>query len=61
MSAKQFKNQYSDKRSVKFWDAVNGLKEPQQNEMYLAGCLLQNMEDHIISLLNTYLKENNNE
>jgi len=54
---KELKPHYSGSLSMEFWKIVNSLPEPEQNEMYFAGVLLQNMEGHILSVLSWYAKE----
>jgi hypothetical protein len=49
---------YSDVESEEFWKYVNSLDQPEQSEMYLAGVLLQNMEEQILHLLNNHIRDN---
>jgi len=53
----KFKDQYAGKRSERFWSVINSLPELERIELQTAGCLLQNMEDSILKLLNGYIDE----
>jgi len=55
---KKLKCKYSGDESVEFWNRVNSLPDAEQQEMYLAGVLLQDMEEKILKILNEYLEEN---
>ncbi len=57
MAKRKFKPQYSGERSKRFWKIVNSLPEAEKQEMYFAGCLIQNMEELILKILNEYITE----
>jgi hypothetical protein len=42
---------YSGEASAKFWRRINALPDREQQRLYLAGCLLQNMEGKVLRLL----------
>ena len=45
------KKHYSGKRSRRFWQQVNALGKRDQPVLYLAGVLLQEMEERVLRLL----------
>lgn len=57
MKPRKFKTQYSGNISKKFWKVVNSLPEKEQQEMYFAGVLLQDMEGKILKILNEYIDD----
>ena len=57
MKPRKFKKQYSSDKSKRFWKIINSLPEAEQQEMYFAGVLLQNMEELILKILNEYIED----
>lgn len=53
----KIKPHYSGDLSRKFWELVNSLPDADQQEMYFAGCLLQEMEGRILDMLEYYINE----
>ncbi len=49
---------YSGKNSEKFWKLINSLKDELDNEeLYSLGCVLQDLEGHILDKLELALKK----
>jgi len=47
---------YSGDESVSFWKTVNGLKL-RHGEIYALGCLLQKVEQHVLTALNNAIED----
>lgn len=43
---------YSGKQSTKFWERVNKIRGREGNAVYVAGCLLQDVESRVLQILN---------
>jgi len=48
---KQLATHYSGRASIEFWRRVHKLPEPDHRVLYMAGCLLQTMEETILRWL----------
>lgn len=42
---------YSGKRSLKFWNQINKIKGKEGSLVYIAGCLLQDVESRVLQLI----------
>ena len=51
----KLETRYSGDLSKKFWEIVNSLPAAEQQEMYFAGVLLQDMEEKILGILEGYV------
>lgn len=51
-----FKTQYSGENSKEFWKAINNLPENKWDEAYSLGCVLQNIEEQILKMINQALE-----
>jgi len=53
---KEVTPKYSGEGSVSFWKTVNSLKR-RHGEIYALGCLLQKVEQHVLTALNNAIED----